>query len=157
MLFHRILALTALLAAAQTTGTITGTVTDSTNASMPGVKVTATLKGLEETRGTVTNGAGQYTLPFLAPGDYELPFQSPSFATAIAKVTLNVTDRIAVDTEMKPSAVSDRIDVSSGGSLVQTESATLRRVVEGDTIRELRLLPVISPSFFLCPRALLPR
>ncbi|HEV1288301.1 MAG TPA: TonB-dependent receptor [Bryobacteraceae bacterium] len=142
MSFHRIIVLTALMglpAVAQTTGTITGTVTDSTKASMPGVRVTATLKGLEETRGTVTNAAGQYALPFLAPGEYEISFQSAGFATSVAKVTLNVTDRIAVDAEMKPSAVSDRIEVTSGGSPLQTESATLGRVVEGDAIRELPL------------------
>jgi hypothetical protein len=126
-------------AAAQTTGTITGTVTDATKALMPGVKVVATLKGPEETREVTTNEVGQYTLPFLAPGHYEITFQANGFATGVAQVTLNVTDRIAVDAVLQPSQVSARVEVSASGDILKTESATLGRVVEGDAVRELPL------------------
>jgi hypothetical protein len=102
-------------AAAQTTGTITGTVTDASKAVMPGVKVVATLKGPEETREVSTNAVGQYTLPFLAPGQYEITFEAQGFATGVARVTLNVTDRIAVDAALQPSQVSARVEVSASG------------------------------------------
>jgi hypothetical protein len=126
-------------AEAQTTGTITGTVTDATKAVMPGVKVTATLKGPEETREVTTNSVGQYTLPFLPPGDYEIKFEFSGFATSVVKASLDVAARIAVDAELKPSSASDRIEVTADAALAQTESATLGRVVEGAAIRELPL------------------
>ena len=127
------------LALAQTTGTITGAVVDSGKGVMPGVRVSAKLKGLDETRETVTNRSGQYTLPFLAPGEYEIRFEYQGFATSIANATLNVTDRIAVDSVMQLSTVSDRIEVTSAGTLLETESAALGRVVEGDVVRQLPL------------------
>lgn len=142
MLFAKIVTLAALiagLAAAQTSGTITGTVTDPSKAVMPGVKVTAVLKGLGETREATTNNVGQFTFPFLAPGAYELTFQAQGFAAGVAKVTLNVTDRIGVDAVLKPSQVTEKIEVSASGEILQTESGAQGRVVEGDAIRELPL------------------
>ncbi len=131
-------------AAAQTTGTITGTVTDTTKAVMPGVKVTATLKGPEEAREVTTNSAGQYSLPFLAPGNYELTFQAQGFATGVAKVTLNVTDRIGLDAVLHPSQVTNTVEVTASGEVLQTESAAQGRVVEGDA---LRALPLATRNF----------
>ena len=90
------------VAAAQTAGTITGTLTDQSGAVMPGVKVIATLKGPGEVREVTTNSAGQYSLPFLAPGNYQLSFQAQGFATMIEKATLNVTESIAVNVVMQP-------------------------------------------------------
>src|SRR5579872_3023028 len=82
---------------AQTTGAITGTVTDATNAVIAGVHVTAHGKTADVQRETTTNGAGEYALPFLPPGDYEIRFHHDGFGEAIAKATVNVTERIAVD------------------------------------------------------------
>src|SRR5579859_2449651 len=111
--------------AAQTSGTITGTVTDSTRAVMPGVKVSAKLSGAGERRDAATNGTGQYTFPFLAPGEYEIEFESPGFATIVRKVKLNVTERIAVDAVLQPSTVTGKVEVTAAGPLLQTESAAL--------------------------------
>jgi outer membrane receptor protein involved in Fe transport len=133
------LLLCAMGAAGQTTGTITGTVTDTSKAVMPGVTVTATRSGEGEKRETTTNGAGQYTFPFLAPGEYTLEFQAGGFATGVSKVTLNVTDRIAVDATLQPSAVANRVEVSASGAILQSESSTLGRVVEGDALRQIPL------------------
>ncbi len=136
LLAFLLLSVTAL---AQTTGTITGTVTDSSKAVVPGVKVSATLQGSGQTRVALTNSVGQYTLPFLAPGQYEITFTVAGFATSVARPTLNVTERIAVDAVMQPSAVADRIEISASGALLQTETAALGRVVSGEAVRQLPL------------------
>src|SRR5271169_3775811 len=71
------------LAQAQTSGTITGTVTDASNAVVPGVKITALSKASGEKRETTSNHSGQYTFPFLPPDDYELEFRHDGFAIEV--------------------------------------------------------------------------
>jgi hypothetical protein len=145
MSFSRILTVTAALALlvssalAQTSGTIAGTVTDASKAVMPGVKVVALGTVTGERRETITNSTGQYVFPFLAPGDYQLEFLITGFATLTEKATLAVTERIAVDPVMQPVGVTERVEVSAAGSLLQTETVALGRVVDGSTVKELPL------------------
>jgi hypothetical protein len=131
--------LTAGPAASQTTGTITGTVTDSSNAAIPGVKVVATAKSTGERRETTTNATGQYAFPFLAPGDYEVQFAVSGFTNQTRAVTLTVTERIAVDAVMQPAGISEHVEVNDSAAMLQTESTTLGRVVEGSAVKELPL------------------
>ena len=52
------------------TGTILGTVTDSSGAIVPNVSVTVTNKETNQTFKTATNSAGDYNAPSLQPGTY---------------------------------------------------------------------------------------
>ena len=131
--------LLALPAGAQTTGTITGTVTDASKAVMPGVKVTAVSRTTGERRETTTNSTGEYVFPFLTPGAYELEFSITGFAATTEKAALAVTERIAVDASLQPAGVANKIEVSSAAPLLQTESVALGRVVDQETIKELPL------------------
>src|SRR5258708_22168262 len=99
------LAASAVLA--QTTGTITGTVTDATKAVAPNVKVTALSRTSGERRETTTNNTGQYTFPFLPPGEDELEFSLPGFTPVVESATLSVTERIGVDSMLQASPVSE--------------------------------------------------
>jgi hypothetical protein len=126
-------------APSQTTGTVTGTVTDISNAVVPGVKVVAAGKTTGERRETNTNQAGQYTFPFLPPGDYELQFSVSGFTTQTRTATLAVTERIAVDAVLRPAGISEKVEVSASAAMLQTESTVLGRVVEGSAVMELPL------------------
>ena len=131
--------LAAASAPAQTSGTITGTVTDASNAVMPGVRVVARNRSGAEARETTSNNSGQYSFPFLPPGEYEIEFSAKGFTTIVEKATLSVTERIGVDAVLKPSAVSERIEVSAAGALLQTESAAQGRVVDGQALKDVPL------------------
>ncbi|SPF54084.1 TonB-dependent receptor plug [Candidatus Sulfopaludibacter sp. SbA4] len=139
-----LMSLLAAGAAAQTTGTITGTVTDSSKAVMPGVRVLARGKTVDVQRESTTNGSGDYALPFLPPGDYEIEFSHDGFATVMEKATLHVTERIAVNATLQPSSVSERVEVSAAGDVLQTETAALGRAVDGRAINQL---PLSSRNF----------
>ena len=67
-----LLALAGSLAFAQTFGEITGTITDSSGAVIPGAQVTVTNVDTGATRTVQTNEAGAYTVPFLNPGVYNI-------------------------------------------------------------------------------------
>lgn len=129
---------------AQTSGTITGSLTDQSGASLVGAKVLAVNASSGERRESISSASGQYTFPFLAPGEYRIEASSAGFSTAVAKAILGVTERIAVDLVLQPAGVSEKIEVSAAAPLLQTENAALGRVVDGASIKEL---PLSSRNF----------
>lgn len=141
------LSLWVLLAAAvcaQTSGTLGGAVSDESGAAVVGAKVSASNTNTGERREAVTSAAGTYSFPFLAPGAYRIEVAMPGFATTVANAVLGVTERIAVDLVLKPASVTERVEVSATAPLLQTESAALGRVVEGNAVKEL---PLSSRNF----------
>src|SRR5260370_7201805 len=65
------------------TGSITGTVTDSTGAVVPNVTITATNTSTNLKYDTKTNEAGLYNLQFLPIGQYPLSTEAPAFKTTV--------------------------------------------------------------------------
>lgn len=124
---------------AQTSGTISGTVSDSTGAVIPGVRVAIRNVDTSERREATSNGAGQYSFAFLPPGSYEIEFTQAGFATVVRKATLNITERIAVDAVLQPSTVAEKIEVTEAAPLLQSETSALGRVVDGGALRDLPL------------------
>ena len=125
---------------AQTTGVISGVVTDNAGALLPKVQVIAKNAASGEVRTATTNAAGEYSFPALQPGDYSLSFAAPGFATIIETATLNITEHIAVNAAMKLSSVTSTVEVSSSDqALLQTESVTQGGVVSGEAISQLPL------------------
>jgi hypothetical protein len=136
--------LLTVAAFAQTSGTLGGAVSDESGAAVVGAKVTAANTNTGERREALTSASGTYSFPFLAPGAYRIEVAMPGFATTIANAVLGVTERIAVDLVLKPASVTERIEISAAAPLLQTESAALGRVVEGDAVKEL---PLSSRNF----------
>src|SRR6186997_1823862 len=68
-------------AAAQLTGSINGTVTNSSGGAVPGARVTATSPALIAAQTTTTNTEGQYRFPSVPPGTYAVKFEMSGFAT----------------------------------------------------------------------------
>lgn len=138
------LAVMATAACAQTSGTISGTVTDANGALVPRASVVARNLTTGERRETVTNTNGQYTFPSLPPGEYEIEVTQSGFAVTVRRAVLSVTERIAVDFTLQPSSVKEQVEISSAALLLQTASAALGRVVEGAAVKEL---PLSSRNF----------
>ncbi len=139
-----LLGLFAALAFGQTSGTISGIIKDESGASIANARVVAISAETSERREAVSSASGQYTFPFLAPGRYSIEVSNPGFATSVAASVLGVTERIAVDLVLKPSAVAERIEVTAESPLLQTESAALGRVVDGTALKQL---PLSSRNF----------
>jgi len=78
------------LAAAQTTGTISGRVVDAQNLSVPGVTVNATSPNLQGGQSVVTSGNGDYILPQLPAGRYEISYQLSGFEQQKKTANLSV-------------------------------------------------------------------
>src|SRR5215510_326948 len=86
-----LLMLSAARVSAQTSGEITGLVTDPSGAAVAGATVTVTNKATGATRISATNSEGLYAFPSLLPGEYELKIERQGFKTAhLDNITLEV-------------------------------------------------------------------
>src|ERR1700744_5183151 len=76
------------LAPAQTTATLSGSVTDTAGKAIPNATVTARKDATGQSEATKTNSAGSYTLPNLALGDYTVSVTAEGFTAQQSKVSL---------------------------------------------------------------------
>ena len=94
--------------------TLLGTVTDSTGATVPGAKVTATETATGLIHESVTNDSGNYTLPDIPPGKYSVTTEAKGFkkdtqviATVMSADKENHTDVLAMSTASAALHISD--------------------------------------------------
>src|SRR5437879_1776356 len=93
-------------------GTISGSVSDSTAAVIPGAKVTVTNLATNSAVTTATGGAGDYTVPQLAPGQYNVRVDKEGFKPAVtANVTVNTSTNTRVDVTLEVGSAQQAIEV----------------------------------------------
>ena len=142
----RVLGVAMLLAAwvvtgqAQTQGGISGPVTDSSGAAIPGATVTVTNTATSGTRNTTTNAEGLYTFPAVPPGFYELKVELQGFKTAeIRAFKVDVQQTVRVDVPLQVGALDETVTVIGQSTLLNTQSTTLGTVIENKIVTELPL------------------
>ncbi len=124
----------------QTAGEIAGIVTDASGASIPNANVTVTNQGTNATRTTTTNEAGIYTFPSLVPGIYQVAVESEGFRRYVARdIELQVQQTARINVALEVGEVTQSIEVSGAGALLDTDSATTGTVIERERIVELPL------------------
>src|SRR5437868_8826313 len=69
----------SLVQAQESRATLSGAVTDPSGANVAGARITATEVRTGVKSSTVSDAAGQYNLPFLPPGDYEVRAEAAGF------------------------------------------------------------------------------
>ncbi|MBA3442876.1 MAG: carboxypeptidase regulatory-like domain-containing protein, partial [Pyrinomonadaceae bacterium] len=121
-------------------GSIQGTVMDGSGAVLPGALVRARNVNTGGTSEVRTNEEGLYFLGELRPSTYDIEVEATGFQKTLQSgVTLRVEDRLRADFTLTPGQISDVVEVRADVQLVQTESNTLGRVVEENTIKQLPL------------------
>jgi hypothetical protein len=127
-------------AAQQTTGNITGRITDDQGAAVPGVTVTG--KNIETgfTRTDVSDGEGIYRLTALPVGSYDITAELQGFARFESKaIVLNVGQTLDVNVTLKVASVQESITVSGATPLIETSSSSVGGVVDVSRIESLPL------------------
>ena len=123
-----------------TTGTISGTVKDSTGAVIPGAAVTIRNADTGITRNVTTGEAGHFLVPQLALGNYEIIAEAPGFQVVVRSgITLTVGREARVDFTMQVGAVSERITVTGEAPVIETTTSALSGLMDERSIRELPL------------------
>jgi hypothetical protein len=125
---------------AVSTGTIFGTVLDSSGAVIPGASVTIKSEDTGLERKTVSNASGEYLFDGLAIGNYTISGSSAGFKMyAQQGIVLNVDQKVRADLHLEVGNTADTVTVSGTASLVDTRSGTIANVVTSAQVTNLPL------------------
>jgi hypothetical protein len=122
------------------TGSVVGTVRDTTGGVLPGVTMTlfsadtgvATLK--------VTDEHGSYEFFTVRPGVYKVTAELPGFApAAVDQVKVDVSARLRVDVELKVGTLNEGVEVRAQAPLVETDTSERSQVITGAQTQALPL------------------
>jgi outer membrane receptor protein involved in Fe transport len=135
------LLLGALMAWSQAVnGTLLGTITDSSGATVPKAKVTITEMNTGFSRNMETNESGNYSFPTLEPGIYRVSVESAGFRTAVkdrVEVLVNTTAR--ADLMLQPGAINESVTVTAETAILQTDRSDTGRKIETIQLQSLPL------------------
>ena len=144
-----LLAAAGFAAAQITTGTVSGTVRDTTGAVIPG----ATVVLVSETRGTksapaVTNETGDYVFPNVTPDTYTVEVTLEGFKTVKrGGIAVSGADRVGIPPlTLEAGAIAETITVVGQSPLVQTQSGERSVAITSNQIENLPIRGGISPA-----------
>ena len=134
------LAGSGLLYGQAVTGSMLGTVTDSSGASVPGAKVTIAEVNTGISRSIETNASGYYSFPTVEPGVYNVTIEKTGFRKEVReRVELLVNTTVRTDAVLQPGAVSETVTVSSEAAVLQTDRADTHTTIETAQLASLPL------------------
>ena len=127
------------------TGAIAGTVSDPSGALVPRAAVVVNSQATQEERDLPTDAQGNFSVPFLTPGNYDLTVRAPGFEPLVLNsVQVQITEVSRLKLQLTISGEKKQITVSAKPPLVQTENATLGRVIDQETVVHL---PLVDRNF----------
>ncbi|HEV2304588.1 MAG TPA: TonB-dependent receptor [Candidatus Acidoferrales bacterium] len=130
----------SLPALAQSTATLQGTVTDTSNAAIPGAKVVVHNQSTGVERATQTDQSGSYLVPGLLPGLYTVTVSANGFQSfVIRELKLDVATTVTENAQLKVGQVTQEVVVSGGAPLVNTSSPTVGQVINQTTVQQIPL------------------
>jgi outer membrane receptor protein involved in Fe transport len=135
------LCLLAISAAAQLpTATILGVAKDSSGGVLPSVTVTVTNLDTGLTRTVKTGDDGEYRLPELPVGRYEVKGEHTGFKIVTRKgITLEVTEQAVINLDFEVGSTDQVVVVTEEAPMVNTQNATLGGTVNETKMTELPL------------------
>lgn len=121
-------------------GTISGTVTDTTGAAIPGVRILIRNTASGTTQTSDTNGSGSYVVPFLMPGNYTITATRSGFQKAVRKgIALNTSAHLIIDFKMQVGSTAQTITVTAAAPLLNTANGSVGQTI---TTKEVADLPL---------------
>jgi hypothetical protein len=127
------------------TGAVNGQVVDETQGAAPGVTITARQVGTGETRVTLTNTDGFYSLVALPVGVYTLTFQLDGFKSHTREgVRVEAAVPVTVNASLSVGGVTDTVTVQAEAPVLQTSTAAVSRQLSTE---ELEAIPSSTRNF----------
>jgi hypothetical protein len=137
--------LATCLVAQEVTSTLNGTITDSSGAVLPNAKVTITDAARGLSRDSVTGSAGDYNIPFIAPGTYDMKVEAKGFATVQQKgINFFSGKTLTINQSLKAGGANEVVEVSSAPPMIET---TVSNSVGSVSPAEVSNLPIIDRNF----------
>lgn len=132
------------------TGTVGGKVASVDGEALPGVTVTVSSPALQGTRSTTTGETGEYNIPFLPPGEYEVSFELEGFSNPKQSVKISAAQNTRLDAELANAAVAEEIVVTGTYETIST-SQQAATTYEKQFIESLPIARDIRETVLLTP------
>ena len=122
------------------TGSISGTVRDTSGSVIPGVNVTLTNQGTGQSISTTSKSAGEYTFSPVRIGRYSVSAEMTGFEKIQQNnVTVDVQQKVQVDLLMTLGKTSETVTVDAAPPALQTQDASVGQVIGQQAINDLPL------------------
>jgi hypothetical protein len=134
------------------TGTILGSVRDTTGAYVPGATVMLLNTGTGLTRSVTTDAYGEYTAPLLPTGTYSVSAELTGFKKqTLSNVRVGVDQKVRIDLRLELGEMTEAIEIQAETPLVQTSSSDLSATVES---KQIETLPLNGRNFVSLTRTI---
>jgi hypothetical protein len=128
-----------------TTGTLAGKITDEQGLALPGVTVTASNTGTGFSRSATTDSTGEYSLPGLPVGMYELKADMTGFASQSQKgISVNVAGTTTTDFKMGVTGRTEELTVVAEAPLIDVRESGVGEII---TTAQIENLPLNGRQF----------
>jgi hypothetical protein len=120
------------------TGTLLGTVQDSSGAVIPEANVTLTNEGTDVTNKTTTGPQGFFTFPNLNPGQYSVTVEARGFKKLVSEHNVVAVEQATrVDMTVQPGSVNAEVTVTGETPLVETTTSDLGEAIDQTQVKNL--------------------
>jgi hypothetical protein len=121
-------------------GSIVGTVTDQSGATISGANVTLTNTGTAERRTDQTDNSGNYQFVNLVPGVYRIDVETKGFKHLTREqIQVEVQSAVRIDWALQVGDIGQVVEVTAETPLLQTETSALGQVVDARTVQQMPL------------------
>jgi len=122
----------------KTTAVLSGTISDPTEANVPGAKVVATNTQTGANLEAASDDRGEYRFPLLPPGSYDVKVEKQGFAAQIQRnIEVTVGQAAVLDFKLAVGATTQVVEVATGVLLVETERTQQANTIEQEEVRNL--------------------
>ena len=122
------------------TSQLTGVVSDSAGAVIPGARVTLTDEGTNIAANSVTNGSGIYLFTGVRPGTYTIRVEASGLASQERKaLNLAVSQSATLNFSLSPQSAAEVITVTETAPFLDTGNASLGTDVTNEYVRDIPL------------------
>lgn len=122
------------------TGSILGTVSDSSGARISGATVTLTNEGTNAALSMVTGDDGSYKFTPVKIGKYKLTVTMQGFQTTTEHgVNVDVGANVVSDFSLKPGSVNETVEVTGAVPVLQSQDASVGQVIDSRNVNDLPL------------------
>ncbi len=123
-----------------TTGDLVGVLYDQSHAVLPGVTVTATSTETNQSRSTVTDGVGRFTIPALPPATYTVKAELAGFqhqAGVRYEAVIRIGTQVSLGITLQVASVTETVGVVATLPVIDTQQTAVATVVTQEQINDL--------------------
>ena len=136
--------------AQETTGTLTGKLTDAQGLALPGATVTVT--GTQGERSMVTDADGLFRAPFLVPGVYDVRAEMQGFKAVEQKaIPVSLGQTTSISLRLDVGGITETVSVVGTSTIVNTSSTTTGAVLSSELLQAIPVGRRFTDTLYLAP------